>query len=88
MCIRDSYKPDRAAYLRTVELLGLQPHQVMMCAAHDGDLNAAAAAGLRSAYVYRPDERGMSDNSIVMPDAGSFDVVATDFEDLRTKLLS
>ena len=73
--------------MRTVELLGLQPHQVMMCAAHDGDLNAVAA-GLQLSYVYRPDERGASDKSIIMPDAGSFDVVATDFEDLRTKLLS
>ena len=60
----------------------------MMCAAHDGDLNAAAAAGLRSAYVYRPDERGASDTSSIMPDTGSFDVVATDFENLRIKLLS
>jgi len=83
-----NYKPDREAYLRTVELLGLEPHQVMMCAAHDGDLNAAMAAGLRSAYVYRPDERGASDTSIVMPSATSFDIVANDFEDLRVKLLS
>ena len=73
--------------MRTVELLGLQPHQVMMCAAHGGDLNAVTA-GLRSFYVYRPDERGASDTSIIMPDTGSFDVVATDFEDLRIKLLS
>ncbi len=59
----------------------------MMCAAHGGDLNAVTA-GLRSFYVYRPDERGASDTSIIMLDAGSFDVVATDFEDLRIKLLS
>ena len=83
-----NYKPDREAYLRTVELLGLEPHQVMMCAAYDGDLNAAMAAGLRSAYVYRPDERGTSDTSIVMPSTTSFDIVATDFKDLRAKLLS
>ncbi|MBT9459691.1 MAG: haloacid dehalogenase type II, partial [Burkholderiaceae bacterium] len=32
--------------------------QVMMVAAHSSDLAAAAQAGLRTAFIARPDERG------------------------------
>ena len=52
------YKPDPQAYLTAAELLSLRPEQVMMVAAHPGDLRAAARAGLRTAYVIRPLERG------------------------------
>ena len=34
----------------------LEPEQAMMVAAHPGDLQAAMAAGLRSAYVHRDGE--------------------------------
>ena len=34
------------------------PEQVMMVAAHSSDLEAAAAAGLRTAFIARPDEHG------------------------------
>jgi 2-haloacid dehalogenase len=46
------YKPDREAYLTAVSLLGLKPEEVMMCAAHAGDLIAARGFGLRN-WVYR-----------------------------------
>jgi 2-haloacid dehalogenase len=52
------YKPDAEAYLGAAQLLGLSPEQVLMVAAHIDDLAAARAAGLRTAYVYRPRERG------------------------------
>jgi 2-haloacid dehalogenase len=45
-------------YLGAARLLGLEPGQVMMVAAHGGDLQAAAALGLRTAFVRRPYERG------------------------------
>jgi 2-haloacid dehalogenase len=48
------YKPDREAYLTAVELLGLKPEEVMMVAAHTGDLNAARSFGLRTGFIYRP----------------------------------
>jgi len=38
------YKPDHEAYLIAVELLSLKPEEVMMTAAHRGDLEAAAAS--------------------------------------------
>ena len=48
------YKPDAESYLTTVELLGLRPEQVMMTAAHQGDLLSAQKVGLRSGFVPRP----------------------------------
>ncbi len=53
-----SYKPDPRAYLRAVELLGCEPAQVAMVAAHGGDLVAAAEVGLRTIFVRRPEEWG------------------------------
>lgn len=53
-----AYKPDPRAYLGVAELFSLRPDQVMMCAAHAGDLRAAAACGLRTAYIDRPLEWG------------------------------
>lgn len=78
------YKPDREAYLTSVELLGLHPEQVMMVAAHPDDLRAAAEAGLRTAYVYRPLEFGPGKE----PEHPGpiFDYTATDFEDLANQL--
>lgn len=52
------YKPDAETYLTGVALLGLEPGEVMMVAAHMSDLDAAAKCGLRTAYVHRPLEYG------------------------------
>ena len=83
----EHYKPHPEAYRKGAALLGLRPEQVMMCAAHQHDLNNAAAAGLRTAYVHRPTEKGDElPNS--MPLIDDFDIVATDFNELRGKLLA
>src|ERR1700733_16157286 len=52
------YKPDPEVYLGAVDLLSCKPGEVMMCAAHPLDLNAAKALGLRTGYVPRPLEGG------------------------------
>jgi 2-haloacid dehalogenase len=52
------YKPDPATYLGVADVFDVQPHQVMMVAAHASDLHAAHELGLRSAYVERPFEYG------------------------------
>jgi len=52
------YKPDLMVYRRAAELLGHAPGQVLMVAAHPSDLAAAQRAGLRTAYIARPDEHG------------------------------
>ncbi len=53
-----NYKPDPAVYLSAADAFDLQPAQTMMVAAHSSDLSAAAAAGLQTAFVARPDEFG------------------------------
>lgn len=53
-----AYKPLPQAYLGAAAHLNLKPAQVMLVAAHNGDLAAAAAAGLRTAFVVRPSEYG------------------------------
>ena len=72
------YKPDPEVYLGAARILGLQPAQVMMVAAHPSDLRAAAACGLRTAYVMRPLERGLG-GSMEPWTEGEFDIVASDF---------
>jgi 2-haloacid dehalogenase len=54
--IAKAYKPDPRVYLASVHALGLEPHEVCMVAAHRDDLAAAAAVGLKTAFVPRPGE--------------------------------
>ncbi len=52
------YKPKPRVYLAAAEAFDLAPHECMMVAAHSLDLAAAAALGLRTAHIARPDEAG------------------------------
>lgn len=79
------YKPDPETYLGAAELLGLQPLEVMMVAAHKSDLKAAQAVGLRAAFVPRPLEYGTRVEVDIEPDP-SFDIHARDFNDLADQL--
>jgi 2-haloacid dehalogenase len=79
------YKPDPEVYLLAAQLLGLEPHQVMMVAAHNGDLLAAQAAGMRTAFVLRAAEYGPGQTTNLEADP-SIDVVAKDFGDLADQL--
>ncbi len=79
------YKPDPEVYLGAARLLGLQPAEVMMVAAHPSDLRAAAACGLRTAYVSRPMERGPGGPMEAWQD-GEFDFVASDLQALAAQL--
>ncbi len=56
--VTGNYKPRPEVYRRACELLDLQPPEVMMVAAHSDDLAAAAACGLRTGFLPRPDEHG------------------------------
>ena len=79
------YKPDPEVYLGCARLLDLAPEELMMVACHPGDLRAARANGLRTAYVRRPFEGG---SATVLPEVeeGEFDVVAGDFEQHADRL--
>ncbi len=79
------YKPDPEVYLGAVAALELEPSQVMMVAAHKGDLRAAQAAGLRTAFIERPDEKGPAGGADLLPDPQS-DLQATSFVDLAERL--
>ena len=54
-----AYKPMPEAYLRTAEVLDVGPGELCLAAAHNSDLAAARACGLRTCYVMRPDEHGV-----------------------------
>ena len=56
--VAGDYKPKPRVYLAAAEALDLAPGQCMMVAAHSGDLAAAAACGLRTAHLARPNEHG------------------------------
>jgi hypothetical protein len=59
--------------------------QVMMCAAHSGDLMSARSFGLRTGFVHRPLEYGpVRKADTAKP--GDFDVVSTGMVDLASKL--
>ena len=79
------YKPDREAYLGCADLLDVPPGELMLVAAHPGDLRAAQQAGLRAAYVTRPLEYGPNQRTHKVSD-GEFDFTATDFLDLADQL--
>jgi 2-haloacid dehalogenase len=79
------YKPEPEAYRVTADWLGLRPEQCMMVAAHNGDLAAAAACGLRTAFVARPTEHGPGQRTDLTPDR-DYDVVAGNFVDLAARL--
>ncbi|MEK8049582.1 haloacid dehalogenase type II [Ideonella sp. DXS22W] len=52
------YKPKASVYQAAASAFDLAPAQVLMVAAHSSDLAAAADAGLRTAFIVRPDEHG------------------------------
>jgi 2-haloacid dehalogenase len=53
-----AYKRDPRAYQAAIAALGMEPGEVMLCAAHNDDLAAAAGQGMRTAYINRPYEYG------------------------------
>jgi 2-haloacid dehalogenase len=79
------YKPDREVYQSAADFLDLKLDDVMMVAAHLGDLGAAKGVGLRTAFVTRPLEYGPDGKPDLQPNA-SVDIAARDFNDLATKL--
>src|SRR5687768_17368726 len=81
-----AYKPMPEAYLASCRQLGLPPARVMMVAAHNGDLAAAKAQGLMSAFVARPAEYGPGQRSDLEADPACVDVAARDFIELAAKL--
>ncbi len=53
-----AYKPAAAVYRTAAQLLGAEPGELMLVAAHPWDLQGAREAGLRTAFIDRPLEYG------------------------------
>ena len=79
------YKPCPEAYLGSAKKLDLAPHQCMLVAAHNTDLQAASSCGFRTAFVARPTEYGPDQPPDLCADH-EFDVVASDFVYLAEQL--
>jgi 2-haloacid dehalogenase len=84
--IAGDYKPKPRVYLAAAEAFDLAPGECMMVAAHSSDLAAAANAGLRTAHVARPDEKGKGRGERA-PSVG-VDLAANNLGDLARELLS
>lgn len=76
--VAQAYKPHPDSYRRTADVLGLAPAECLMVAAHNGDLRAARATGMRTAFVPRPTEHGPGQTSDLMAEE-NWDYVAGDF---------
>ena len=79
------YKPEPLAYSKSVKLLGINPDETLMVAAHNGDLAAASEVGLRTAFIRRPLEYGPSQSVDVAP-TSDYDFVAENLVDLAEQL--
>ncbi len=80
------YKPDREVYLSAAGFLDLEVGEVMMVAAHLGDLRAAKALGLKTAFVTRPLEFGPNGKPDLKADGSIADLSAKDFNDLAAQM--
>jgi 2-haloacid dehalogenase len=77
------FKPKALVYISAADAFDLKPAQCMMCAAHSGDLKAAAANGMRTAFITRAEEQpGVSES---VP-AVAVDLVVRTTEELATIL--
>lgn len=83
--IAQDYKPNARVYLASAAALRLPPEAVMMVAAHNGDLHAARAAGLQTAFVPRSTEHGAGQTTDLAAD-GPWDILAESFLDLAERL--
>jgi 2-haloacid dehalogenase len=78
-----AYKPAPEAYRTAARLLGVDPPELMLVAAHPWDLEGARAAGLRTALIDRPLEYGPGSPARDDPEA---DESAGDLHELAERL--
>ena len=76
--VAQAYKPHPDSYRRTADVLGLAPGECLMVAAHNGDLHAARATGMGTAFVPRLTEHGPGQTTDLTAEE-NWDYVAGDF---------
>ena len=87
----EAYKFFPEVYTNCCAVLGLEPGEVMMVAAHDLDLIAAGNAGMRTGFVARPEEWGEKPSAGRPDHSGEeemFDLNAAGMADLADQLLA
>jgi 2-haloacid dehalogenase len=80
-----AYKPLPEAYHRNIELLNLEPAEVMLVAAHNYDLEAGSGHGMRTGFVARPTEDGPNQRQDFAA-TGPWDIVTDTFYGLADAL--
>lgn len=80
-----AYKPARSPYLVTAQLLDVAPAEVLMVAAHGWDIDGARAAGLSTAFLERPGEKGPDRDADRATDV-TCDLAATSAADVARQL--
>lgn len=83
--VTKAYKRHPNAYLNACSAMGLQTSEVMMCAAHNDDLEAAQSHGMRTAYINRPYEYG-ADQTKDVEATGAWDIVTDRIEGVADAL--
>jgi 2-haloacid dehalogenase len=83
--IAQSYKPQPETYLTSLEAAGYTPAQSAMVAAHNGDLRAARAVGMRTIFVRRPHEYGPDQHTDLAAEE-DWDVVAASLAEVADAL--
>jgi len=73
--IARGYKPQPAVYLKSLEAAGFEPQKAAMVAAHNADLRAARALGMRTVFVRRPQEYGPDQDTDLQAEE-DWDVIA------------
>jgi 2-haloacid dehalogenase len=79
------YKPRPDAYRRAAAFLAVEPHEILMVACHNFDLDAARGIGYRTAFVRRPDEWGPAGPPDPIPNPAT-DIVVDGFAELADHL--
>ncbi|SDN73162.1 haloacid dehalogenase type II [Vreelandella arcis] len=82
----EHYKPDSEVYLGACRLLRLPPEEVMLCAAHNADLRAARALGMKTAFIPRRTEYGPQQSKDLEAEE-AWDFVAEDLVALSERLI-
>lgn len=82
--VAGDYKPKPQVYLSAAAAFALPPEACMMVAAHSYDLKAAAALGLKTGHIARPNENGpgKGESAPAVP----VDIAAADLADFAAQL--
>lgn len=83
--VAQAYKPMPEAYLRTADVLAMEPAEICLVAAHNSDLWAARQCGLRTCFIPRPAEHGPGQKADLAPER-DWDMVAPDLVTLAGRL--